>query len=63
MTIEHHIDDAIAKVPDLSPKQRNALRNLMMGMTRDISFIKLVADSARGPWSDQAVRQDEGRPL
>jgi len=63
MTIEQHIDDAIAKVPDLSPKQRNALRNLMMGMTRDISFIKLVADSARGPWSDQAVRQDEGRPL
>jgi hypothetical protein len=33
-----------------------------MGMTRDISFIKLIADSARGPWSQAAV-QDEGRPL
>jgi hypothetical protein len=41
MSIEHHIDDAIAKVPDLSPKQRNALRNTMMAMTRDVSFPKI----------------------
>src|SRR5215831_6540076 len=63
MSIEHHIDDAIAKVPDLSPKQRNALRNTMMAMTRDVSFLKMALDAAKakGPWSEAAV-QDEGRP-
>jgi len=37
--------------------------NAMVTMTRDISFIKMVADSARGPSSDAAVRSDEGRLL
>ena len=37
-SLEHHIQDAIARVPDLSPRQRLALRNTMMTMTRDIGF-------------------------
>jgi len=59
-SLQHHIDDALARVPDLSPKQRLALRNTLMAMTRDISFIRLIADSARGPWSEAAVRGDDG---
>jgi len=64
-SLEEHIQDAIAKVPDLSPRQRNALRNTLMSMTTDISFIRLIHEQTRGPYSDQAagVRQDEGRPL
>ena len=61
MSLEEHVQDAIARVPDLSPRQRNALRNVMMGMTRDTSFIRLIADAARGPWSAAAVRGDEPR--
>jgi hypothetical protein len=67
MSLEHHVQDSIAKVPDLSPRQKLALRNTLMAMCRDISFIKLVHEQAHhlGPYSDQAagVRQDEGRPL
>jgi hypothetical protein len=64
MSIEHHVQDAIAKIPDLSPRQKLALRNVLMQMTRDVSFIKLVHDQAQhlGPYSEAAV-QDEGRPL
>jgi hypothetical protein len=53
------VQDALARVPDLSPKQKLALRNTLMQMTRDISFIRLIADSARGPWTEAAVRGDE----
>jgi hypothetical protein len=35
----------------------------MLTMTRDITFIRMIADQARGPYSEAAVRQDEGRPL
>jgi hypothetical protein len=64
MSIEHHVQDAIAKIPDLSPRQKLALRNTLMAMCRDISFIKLIAEQAHhlGPYSAAAV-QDEGRPL
>jgi hypothetical protein len=34
MSIEHHVQDAIAKIPDLSPRQKLALRNTLMAMTR-----------------------------
>jgi hypothetical protein len=60
MSIEHHVQDAIARVPDLSPRQKLALRNVLMAMTRDISFIRMIADSARGPWTEAAVRGDDG---
>jgi hypothetical protein len=62
VSLEHHVQDAIAKIPDLSPRQKLALRNTIMAMTRDISFIRLIHEQTRGPWSEAAV-QDEGRPL
>jgi hypothetical protein len=36
----------------------------MMGLMRDIHFLRMLTDAARarGPWSEAAV-QDEGRPL
>jgi len=61
-SLEHHVQDAIARVADLSPKQRLALRNELMRMTRDISFVRLIAQQTHGPYSEAAV-QDEGRPL
>ena len=61
-SIEHHVQDAIARVQGLSPRQRLALRNELMRMTRDISFVRLIAEQTRGPYSEAAV-QDEGRPL
>jgi len=67
MSLEHHVQDAIAKVPDLSPRQRLALRNTLMAMTRDISFIRLVHEQAGhlGRHSEAAagVPMDQGRPL
>ena len=62
MSIEHFVQDAIARVADLSPKQRLALRNEVMRMTRDISFVRLIARQTHGPYSEAAV-QDEGRVL
>jgi len=35
---------------------------LTSSLCRDISFIRMIADQARGPWSEAAVRSDEGRP-
>jgi hypothetical protein len=50
------------RVKGLGPKQRLALHNEVVKMTRDIGFIKLVANSTHGPYSAAAV-QDEGKPL
>jgi hypothetical protein len=60
-SIADHIDDALKHVAGLTPKQRLAVHNEMVKLCRDISFIRMIADSARGPWSDQAVRADEPR--
>jgi hypothetical protein len=64
-SIEHHIDDAIARVADLSTKQKNALRNVLAAMCRDISFIRCVHEQTHGPHSDAAagIPMDQGRPL
>ena len=61
--IQEHIEQALAKVPGLGPKQRTALIHTLMAMTRDISFIRTLADSARaaGPWSQHAVDHSEGQ--
>jgi hypothetical protein len=62
-SLEEHVQDCIAKVPDLSNKQKLALRNTIMAMTRDISFLKMAMEQA-GPWTKAAVQgSDEGRPL
>jgi hypothetical protein len=57
-SLEEHVQDAIARIPDLSPKQKLALRNVLMGMTRDVSFARMVLDQAKakGPWSEAAVQ-------
>jgi hypothetical protein len=64
-SIEHHVQDAIARVQGLSPRQRLALRNELMRMTRDIGFIKCIHEQSLGPHSDAAagVPMDQGRPL
>jgi hypothetical protein len=57
-----HVDLALDRVKGLGPKQRLALHNEILRMLRDIEVIRLVAHSARGPWSEAAVRGDEGWP-
>jgi hypothetical protein len=58
-SLADHIDDAIARVPGLSAKQRNAVRGAMIAMTRDIGFSKLIHEQA----SAHAIPMDQGRPL
>ena len=60
-SIADHIDDALKHVAGLTPKQRLAVHNEMTKLCRDISFIQMLAESARGPWSEAAVRSDEPR--
>jgi hypothetical protein len=55
-----HVQDAIARVPDLSPRQRLALRNVLIGMTRDLSFERMISEQVRGLWSEAALRGDDG---
>jgi hypothetical protein len=57
-SISEHISHAVAKIPDLSPKQRNSVHAAMLALTRDISFVKMVHDQVG--WSP---KQDEGRLL
>jgi hypothetical protein len=55
-SLADHID-ALKHVADLTPRQRLAVHNEMTKLCRE------VAESARGPWSEAAVRSDEGRRL
>jgi hypothetical protein len=43
-SISEHITQAVAKIPDLSSKQRNSVHAAMLALTRDISFVKQVHD-------------------
>jgi len=54
----------LARVADLSPRQRNAVRAEVLRMLNDITFLRQLTEEARarGPWSQAAV-QDEGPPL
>jgi hypothetical protein len=54
------VQDAIARVKGLSPKQRLALRNTILAMTRDIGFIKLIHEQTHGPHSAAAVTDSQG---
>jgi hypothetical protein len=58
-SLADHIDDAIAKVPGLSVKQRGAIKAAMTVMLRDIGFNKMMADQAKA----HAIPMDQGRPL
>jgi hypothetical protein len=46
-------------VPDLSAKQRGAVKAAMTTMLRDIGFNKMMADQAKA----HALPMDQGRPL
>ena len=59
-SLADHVDLALDRVKGLGPKQRLAVHNEMLRMLRDIDVIRLVAHSARGPWSEAAVRGDDG---
>ena len=61
MSLADHIDDALKHVAGLTPRQRLAVHHEMTKMCRDISFIRMIVESARGPWSEAAVRSDEPR--
>jgi hypothetical protein len=61
-SIADHIDAALAHVAGLNSRQRLAIRNTMLTMTRDISFIRMIADQTHGPYSEAAVRADDGWP-
>jgi hypothetical protein len=62
--VEEHISQALAKVPNISSRQRTALTHVLMAMCRDIDFLRQLTAAAKaiGPWSQAAV-SDEGRPL
>jgi hypothetical protein len=42
-TIAEHLDQAIARVPGLSAKQRQAVHAVLVEKCRDLSFAKMVA--------------------
>src|SRR6516162_6848734 len=60
-SLADHIDDALKHVAGLTPRQQLAVHNEMTKMCRDISFIRMIVESARGPWSEAAVRSEEPR--
>jgi hypothetical protein len=62
-SLADHIDSAISRVAGLGPKQKLSLHNELVRMVQNINFLKMAMESARGPWSEQAMRQDEGRLL
>jgi hypothetical protein len=64
-SIADHIDQAVARVQGLSPKQRLAVHNEMVRLCRDFDFMKRVAAQVRGPGPDELAihGSDEGRPL
>jgi hypothetical protein len=58
-SLSEHVDDALAKVKDLSAKQRAAVKAAMTVMLRDIGFNRLMAEQSRA----HALPMDQGRPL
>ena len=56
-SLAEHIDRAVSRLRDLSPKQRREVGQVMLELTRDISFVKMVPDQVG--WAPR----DEGRVL
>jgi hypothetical protein len=54
-SIADHIDQCLDRIKGLGPKQRLALHNELLKLSRDIGFIHLVASQAHGPHSAVAV--------
>jgi hypothetical protein len=57
-SVEEHLTQAIAKVPDISRRQRTALLHVLMATMRDIDFLRQLTAAAKasGPWSEAAVQ-------
>ena len=45
--IEEHIRQALQKVPGMGPKTRQATVVAMLGMMRDIHFLRMLTDAAK----------------
>jgi hypothetical protein len=58
-SIADHVDQAIAKVQGLNPRQRLAIHNAMVNMMHDVRFLQMLHSQVRDPW----IKQDEGRPI
>jgi len=58
-SLEHYIQDSIARVAGLTGSQRRALQGELMRTVRDVGFIRAVHEQSLGPHSDQA----QGRPM
>jgi hypothetical protein len=59
-SIADHIDQTLDRVKGLGPKQRLAVHNEMVKLSRDISYIRMVASQAHhmGPHSEAATHLD-----
>jgi hypothetical protein len=57
-SIAEHVTATIAKIPDLTPRQRNSVAAAVLAMTRDISFIHHIMRQM-----PSAPASDEGRIL
>jgi hypothetical protein len=59
-SIADHIDQALDRVKGLGPKAKLAVHNEMVKLSRDISYIRMVASQAHhmGPHSEAAVTTD-----
>ena len=59
-SIADHIDQALDRVKGLGPKARLAVHNEMVKLSRDISFVRMVASQAHhmGPHSEAAATTD-----
>ena len=65
-SVPHFVDDALARVADLSGRQKAAVRAEVLRMLNDITFLRMLTNEARarGAWSAEAVHpSDEGRVL
>jgi hypothetical protein len=58
-TISEHLDSAIARIPGLSARERQAVHAVLTEKLRDIHFLRLLT-AELGP---KASPMDEGRPV
>src|SRR6516164_2067300 len=54
-SLADHVDDALKHVAGLTPKLRLSVHNEICRMLRDIEVIRLVHESTKGPYGDQAA--------
>jgi hypothetical protein len=55
-----HVDLMLDRVKGLGRQQKLSLHNEVLRMLRDIEVIRLVMHSAKGPYSEAAIRDSQG---